>query len=128
MSKKVKIKSTAKAWESGALGCSDAHVRGASSDIERQVDKALGLQAFSIRLPKATIEAYKNLAKMHGLGYLPLMRDAICRWAEGELKMLLAGAVDSQRTRAGKTGKAYAEATLDEPPMKKQLEKALFKS
>lgn len=119
MSKKSSIAGTAEAWESGALGKSDAHVREASSDIERQVDEALGLQAISIRLPKATIEVYKNLAKMHGVGYQPLMRDAICRWAEGELKMLLAGAVESQRTRAGKTGKAHAEATHDEPPMKK---------
>jgi hypothetical protein len=119
MSKKSSIAGTAEAWESGALGKSDAHVRVASADIERQVDEALGLQAISIRLPKATIEVYKNLAKMHGVGYQPLMRDAICRWADSELKMLLAGAVESQRTRAGKTGKAHAETTHDQPPMKK---------
>lgn len=119
MSKEVKITNTAKAWESGALGRSDAHVRVASADMEWQLDEALGLQAISIRLPKATIEVYKNLAKMHGVGYQPLMRDAICRWAEGELKMLLAGAVESQRARAGKTSKAHAEATHDEPPVKK---------
>ena len=118
MSKKVKIKITAKAWESGALGQSDAHVRVASSDIERRVDEALDLRAISIRLPKATIEVYKNLAKMHGVGYQPLMRDAICRWAEGELKML-AGAVESQRTRTGKAGKTHAETEHDAPPMKK---------
>jgi hypothetical protein len=53
------------------------------------------------------------------VGYQPLMRDAICRWADSELKMLLAGAVESQRTRAGKTGKAHAETTHDQPPMKK---------
>jgi hypothetical protein len=119
MNKKSNIAETAQAWESGELGRSDAHVRVASSDIERQIDEALGLQAISIRLPKATIEVYKNLAKMHGVGYQPLMRDAICRWADGELKMLLTGAVESQRNRAGKTGKTHAQATHDEPPMKK---------
>jgi hypothetical protein len=56
--------------------------------------------AISIRLPKATIEAYKNLASIHGVGYQPLMRDAIVRWADSELKQLLAGAVESQRQRA----------------------------
>lgn len=100
MSKKPMIQGTAQAWEDGTLGKSDAHVRKTSSEVENQIDEALGLQAISIRLPKATIEAYKNLAEMHGVGYQPLMRDAIVRWADAELKMLLAGAVQSQRTLA----------------------------
>ena len=119
MSKKANIPGTAEAWEDGTLGKSDAHVRVASSDVDRQVDEALGLQAISIRLPKATIEVYKNLAEMHGVGYQPLMRDAICRWADSELKMMLAGAVESQRTRAKKKpGKEAAELT-HEVPLKK---------
>lgn len=97
MTKQLSIKGTAEAWETGALGRSDAHARKVSVDMESQIDEALGLQAISIRLPKATIEAYKNLAEIHGVGYQPLMRDAICRWAESEMKMLLAGAVQSQR-------------------------------
>ena len=120
MSKKSNIPGTVEAWENGELGKSDAHVRKTSLDTEQQIDEALGLQAISIRLPKATIEVYKNLAKMHGVGYQPLMRDAICRWAESELKMLLAGAVESQRTLAKKKpGKDHAEAAHDAPPMKK---------
>ncbi len=120
MSKKSSIPGTAEAWESGTLGKSDAHVRKTPQEMAAQIDEALGLQAISIRLPKATIEVYKNLAKMHGVGYQPLMRDAICRWADTELKMLLAGAVESQRTRVTKrTAKDHAEAGHDEPPMKK---------
>ena len=84
MSKKSSIEGTAEAWESGALGRSDAHARRTSADVAQQIDDALGLQAISIRLPKATIETYKNLAQIHGVGYQPLMRDAICRWAEAE--------------------------------------------
>lgn len=119
MSKKSSIPGTAEAWEDGTLGKSDAHVRKTSQEMAAQIDEALGLQAISIRLPKATIEVYKNLAKMHGVGYQPLMRDAICRWAETELKMLLAGAVESQRTRVKKkVAKDHAEGH-DEPPMKK---------
>jgi len=89
MSKKPSILGTADAWESGSLGRSDAHVRKTSNEVASQIDDALGLQAISIRLPKATIETYKHLAEMHGVGYQPLMRDAICRWAESELKMML---------------------------------------
>jgi predicted DNA-binding protein len=120
MSKKSSIPGTADAWESGTLGKSDAHVRKTSTELENQIDDSLGLQAISIRLPKATIEAYKNLAEMHGVGYQPLMREAICRWADTELKMLLAGAIQSQRTMAKK--KASKDGNHDShetPPMKK---------
>ena len=119
MSKKSGIPGKVKLWEDGTLGRSAAHVRVASSDIERQVDEALGLQAISIRLPKATIEVYKNLAKMHGVGYQPLMRDAICRWADSELKMLLAGAVESQRTRAKKKPAKEVVEVAHEASLKK---------
>ena len=119
MSKKSNIPGTVEAWESGELGKSDAHVRKTSLETEQQIDEALGLQAISIRLPKATIEVYKNLAKMHGVGYQPLMRDAICRWADSELKMLLAGAVESQRTRAKKKPAKEAVEVAHETPLKK---------
>lgn len=118
MTKKQSIAGTAEAWEAGDLGRSDAHARRVEPGIDAQIDEALGLQAISIRLPKATIDAYKNLAKIHGVGYQPLMRDAICRWADTELKMLLAGAVESQRaakTRAEKTGRVNPVETEQTP-------------
>ena len=84
-------------------------VRKVAPEIEAQIDEALGLQAISIRLQKSTIDTYKMLAKMHGVGYQPLMRDAICRWAEAELKQLLIGAVETQRQE---TAKAAQLATV----------------
>lgn len=119
MSKKSSIIGTAEAWETGALGRSDAHARRTSAEVAKQIDDALGLQAISIRLPKATIETYKNLAQMHGVGYQPLMRDAICRWAETELKMLLVGAVESQRVAKKAPAKANKEAADEHPPLKR---------
>ena len=120
MGKKL-IKGTAEAWETGELGQSDAHAKAASEDLEKQIDDALGLQAISIRLPKSTIETYKNLAAIHGIGYQPLMRDAICRWADSELKMLLAGAVQSQRTLEKKPrAKRASQVRIEsDPPMEK---------
>lgn len=94
---KATIPGTVEAWEDGVLGQSADNVRKASDEVTKNIDDALGLQAISIRLPKATIETYKMLAKLHGVGYQPLMRDAICRWAEAEMKQLLASAVESQR-------------------------------
>lgn len=121
MSKKSSILGTTEAWESGALGSSEEHVRKTSDETKQKIDEALGLQAISIRLPKATIETYKNLAKMHGVGYQPLMRDAICRWAESELKQLLIGAIQSQRGQdvAKKGAKPHADEPNDGPHMKK---------
>lgn len=90
--------------------------------MAEEIDEALGLQAISIRLPKAVIDTYKMLAKMHGCGYQPLMRDALCRFAEGEMKQLLQGAVEVQRQRATRTpAKAPAaseEAATPAPPRK----------
>ena len=127
MTKKTSIKGTAEAWETGALGRSDAHARKTSIETANAIDEALGLQAISIRLPKATIEAYKNIAEIHGVGYQPLMRDAICRWVESEMKMLLTGAVESQRnakTKPGKVMRSQARvgqkaATAQEEEMRK---------
>ncbi len=102
MAEKSRIPSTAEAWESGALGEARAHAKRVEDALEQQIDDALGLQPISIRLPRTTIETYKMLAKLHKVGYQPLMRDAICRWAESELKQVLIGAVETQRLQSTK--------------------------
>lgn len=124
MKEKANIPGTDEAWEKGDLGKSDAHVRKASVELKQQIDDALGLQAISIRLPKATIDTYKMIAEIHGIGYQPLMRDAICRWAESELKQLLKGVVQSQRTLVKNEQKRSASVRpthqgTEHPPMKK---------
>ena len=97
MSKKASIVSTTAAWDDRTLGASLAHARRADANTEAAIDHALGLQAISIRLPRSVIETYKALAEMHGVGYQPLMRDAICRWAESELKQMVIGAAEVKR-------------------------------
>jgi predicted DNA binding CopG/RHH family protein len=120
MTTKANIAGTAEAWESGALGLSDEHVKKASVETAKKIDEALGLQAISIRLPKAVIETYKMIAGMHGVGYQPLMRDALCRFADAEMKQLLLGAVEAQRQQA-KAAKAQKEV---QSHPKKDLKKA----
>jgi hypothetical protein len=122
MSNKASIAGTAEAWESGALGKSAEFVRKASAETVNKIDEALGLQAISIRLPKAVIETYKMLAGMYGVGYQPLMRDALCRFAEGEMKQLLLGAVEAQRQQR-KIATPRAKAEVEPMPVKK-LKKA----
>ena len=71
---------TNEAWESAALGRDAAHVKRAGPEIAGQIDDALGLQMISIRLPKEVIADFKMIAQLHGVGYQPLMRDALIRF------------------------------------------------
>jgi hypothetical protein len=85
----AKIDSTDEAWDSGALGASEAHAELAPAGLDEQIDASLGLQAISIRLPKQLIEAYKLIAAHHGLGYQPLMRDILQRFVPEGLREVL---------------------------------------
>jgi hypothetical protein len=86
--KKEKIIGTAEAWENGELGQDADHAVAAPVGLAQQIDDVLGMQMISIRLPKELIEEYKMIARVHKLGYQPLMRDALKRFAEGEIKKL----------------------------------------
>lgn len=97
MENTAKIESTVEAWESGKLGRDAAHAKRAPKELEQQVDEALGLQAISIRLHKELIDDFKFIAKVHGIGYQPLMRDALKRFADAEYKRI---AVQLQNEKA----------------------------
>lgn len=49
------------------------------------MDDALGLQMISIRLQKELIEQLKFIAEHHGIGYQPMMRGILLRWARTEM-------------------------------------------
>ena len=89
MSKTQKIDSTPETWESGVLGSDERFAKLATDVKEDLVDEALGLQMISIRLQKSLIEDLKTIAKMHGLGYQPLIRQILKRFADCEKKQLL---------------------------------------
>lgn len=72
-------------WENGELGRDEAYVQRASKSP--QMDDALALQMISIRLPKDLIETFKLIGAVHGMGYQPLMRTTLQRFADSELKM-----------------------------------------
>lgn len=88
MKNKEQIIGTAEAWENGELGRNATHAVPAPAELTQQIDDALGLQMISIRLPKELIEEYKMLAQFHKLGYQPLMRDALKRFAVSEVKKI----------------------------------------
>ena len=88
-------------------------VKPVSQEKEQQIDESLGLQMISIRLPKQLIEIYKAMSNLHGIGYQPLMRDVLSRWAEAELKTMF---IASQKQNIQN---ATEETQVEPPPMKK---------
>lgn len=105
-----KIIGTAEAWEDGTLGRDEAYAARASAETVQQVDDALGLQMISIRLSKELIQDFKMIAQVHGIGYQPLMRDALTRFAAAEMKKM---AVQYANDKAEKASKAQTQAEGD---------------
>lgn len=89
MKKRTKIASTTEAWETGKLGETLESARIASPELTAEIDTALGMQMISIRLPKSVIEDFKVMAQIEGVGYQPLMRTALMRFAECEAKRVM---------------------------------------
>lgn len=86
--KQSKIPATDDAWDTGALGRDAEFVSVAQDDIESVIDEALELQMVSIRLQKSLIDDFKCIAKLNGLGYQPLMRQVLTRFADCEMKRI----------------------------------------
>lgn len=86
---KAKKPGTPEAWESGALGESASSAKVAPAERTQAINDALGMQMISIRLPKSVIEDFKVIAQIEGMGYQPLMRTALTRFAECEAKRVM---------------------------------------
>jgi hypothetical protein len=84
------IPDTEEAWDSGTLGREEAFAAVApDGEIDANINDHLDLQPISIRLEKSLIEDFKLIAKMNGLGYQPLMRQILKRFADCEKKRIL---------------------------------------
>lgn len=97
MSTQEKIPGTVEAWEVGLLGEDENFVAVSTHSTRSSVDNALGLQPISIRLQKSLIEDLKTIAELHGLGYQPLVRQALTRFAECEMKRIANEALANKR-------------------------------
>ena len=89
MSEYKQVPASDEAWESGALGSDPGFAKIAEDEIQSRIGEALAMQPISIRLPKSLIETFKLLGEWHGLGYQPLMRRVLTRFAEAEMKLVL---------------------------------------
>lgn len=122
MSKKPttpKIPDTEEAWLSGELGMDEKFVAVAPDDAESIINDQLDLQPISIRLEKSLIEDFKLIAAMHGLGYQPLMRQCLKRFADCEKKRILREAAADMAARKKAEKESQIDASSTEAPQKK---------
>ncbi|MFE0843150.1 hypothetical protein [Achromobacter insolitus] len=95
------ILGTDDAWDEGILGNDAAFATRATDDEIAAVAESLAMQLISIRLPKSVIEDFKAIAAFEGVGYQPLMRIALMRFAECESKRIVREmAAQNKRARA----------------------------
>lgn len=59
-----------------------------SNEIMDAICASLDLQAISIRLPKSLIEDFKIIAGHRNIGYQPLMRQILQKFASSELRLI----------------------------------------
>lgn len=76
-------------WENGELGRDLEHARKVDAAESDAVDEAIGMRPISIRLPISLINMLKSIAEVYGIGYQPMVRDVLSRWANGEVEHLI---------------------------------------
>ena len=89
MNEAEKLTSDSDTWDNGALGKDEQFAVRANQDVENAANEALGLQMISVRLQKSLIEDLKYIAKLNEVGYQPLIRDVLCRFAKNEKKNIM---------------------------------------
>lgn len=119
MSKQPKIPSTDEAWDTGELGREEQYVVRAPKVDEAKIDDALDLQLISIRLQKSLIEDFKHIASLNGIGYQPLMRQILKRFADAEKKRILRERAAEMKIRI-KAERAHRDEKPDDPPARQR--------
>jgi predicted DNA binding CopG/RHH family protein len=82
------------------LRLDEKYVQKAPAEYEVNLDNALELQMISIRLQKNLIEDLKTIAKANGIGYQPLMRDVLSKFARSEIQNIMRDAITRQKLEA----------------------------
>lgn len=77
---------------------SDQGISAVPKVMADEIDRSLGLQLISIRLPVALIEDYKLAAQISGVLYQPLMREALAAWIDKRKTEILRGVAEDRRT------------------------------
>lgn len=98
-----KILGTDEAWDTEILGADEEHAVKSTHSTETSINEALSLQLISIRLQKGLIDSLKTIAELNGIGYQPLIRQALTRFAECEMKRIANETLAARRREAKKS-------------------------
>lgn len=88
MAKDRKIPASDDAWDSGELGRDESFAKIADDIDDAAIDGALELVPVSIRLQRSLIDDFKIISQQHGIGYQPLMRQVLTRFAVCETRQM----------------------------------------
>jgi predicted DNA binding CopG/RHH family protein len=76
------------AWEVHDEDLSYENVSTVPPAEQDAIDESLGLQMISIRLQRSLLNNLKVIAEHHKVGYQPLIRDLLNRFAKSELRSI----------------------------------------
>ncbi|MGA7981012.1 MAG: hypothetical protein WCA32_12420 [Chromatiaceae bacterium] len=102
MATNERIPGTEDAWDNRQLGADPAfaEVHDVTPEEDAAIDRALDLHPISIRLPKSLIDDFKAIAEVNGMGYQPLMRQILTRFADsGKKRLLMEAAAQKAKQR-----------------------------
>lgn len=103
----------------------DLEQRASAVDAEEaeKIDEAIGLQMISIRLERALLSNLKLIAAHHGVGYQPLIRDLLNRFARSELGNILHELKTKQKEIAERAEKEALKSSPAMEPIDNFLER-----
>lgn len=90
----------------------------ATREQAQEVDNALNLQMISIRLQSELVQNLKDLSKLHGIGYQPLIREILTRWVNAEMKQVANQYLHELRSARSIT--AIPEITMEPQDLKEK--------
>jgi predicted DNA binding CopG/RHH family protein len=105
--KAAKVKSVASAyddealWDSGQLGRDPKYAKSAKHGVSEAIDEHLGLQMISMRIQKDLVGDLKRIARYRGLGYQPIIRDVLQRFARSEIITIMDEIQERKMAEAG---------------------------
>ena len=76
-------------WEGLDDDLTDDVVSAVPQEEVQAIDESLGMQMISIRLQRDLVKVLKEIASYHGIGYQPMVRDLLHRFAVSEIKDIL---------------------------------------
>jgi predicted DNA binding CopG/RHH family protein len=115
-----KILGTDEAWDEGRLGADEQYVAKSTHSTDEDINDALSLQPISIRLQKGLIDNLKTIAELNGIGYQPLIRQALTRFVECEMKQIALEALANQRKQEQLAKQMAAEEQLAQEAARKR--------